>query len=157
MDLMYLSQYRVQWGSHMRMEVDLGLCLRQRICQASERLSSSVEELCSMKLLLQDCQSVCQTNYFYIFRCLFLSDTTAPPFCLDENLYRQQLSQDLVVSVYHNGAWGGFHSVSRDCANIVRTQTVDSHLLSVQWYVSCVQESRNIFCNGKVVHIRECF
>ena len=110
-----------------------------------------------MKLLLWDCQSLCQTNYFYVFRCLFLSDTTAPPFCLDKSFYRQQLSQDLVVSVYSNGAWGGFHSVSGDCANIVQTQTVDSHLLSLQWYVSCVLESGNLFCECKFVHIQVWF
>jgi len=67
------------------------------------------------------------------------------------------MSQDLVVSVYYNGAWGGFHSVSRDCANIMQTQTMDSHLLSLQWYVFCVLESRNIFCECKFVHIQECF
>jgi hypothetical protein len=77
---------------------------------------------------------------FYAFRCFFLSDKTSPSFSLHKSPYRQQLCQDLITNVYHSGAWGGFHSFSLGYADIPCTQTVDSHLLSLQWYVSCILE-----------------
>ncbi|XP_033608867.1 fatty acid synthase [Cryptotermes secundus] len=69
-------------------------------------------------------------------RCFFLSDKAAPPFSLHKSLYSQQLLQDLVTNVYHNGDWGGFYSVSLDSACILRPQTVDSPLLSLQ----CIED-----------------
>jgi hypothetical protein len=83
---------------------------------------------------------------FYISRCFFLLDKTSPSFSPHKSPYSQQLRQDLVINIYHDGEWGGLHSVSLDCAGILGTQTVDSHLLSIQWYVSCMSmsELRNI-------------
>ncbi len=38
-------------------------------------------------------------------------DNTAPPFSIDDNFYKTQLSKDLVFNVYHDGKWGMYFNL----------------------------------------------
>nr|CAD7578538.1 unnamed protein product [Timema californicum] len=50
----------------------------------------------------------------YKLRYIFILDKNAPKFSLNEDLYQQQLIQDLLVNFYDNGSWGSFRQLPID-------------------------------------------
>ncbi|CAG2060335.1 unnamed protein product, partial [Timema podura] len=52
-------------------------------------------------------------------RYIFIFDENAPTFSLSEDIYLQQLQQDLLCNVYSKGSWGSFRQLPFDEINEV--------------------------------------
>ena len=78
-------------------------------------------------------------RFFMCYRCVFILDSSAPPFDIDVPLYRQQLNKDLVMNVYSNGQWGSYRHLPLDSCSTIPVShayvnvTTWGELSSLKW------------------------
>lgn len=72
-----------------------------------------------------------------MLRFFFLLDDNAPPFSLDESIYREQLERDVSMNVLKNGKWGSYHGVPI-------SKLVPANVAQILPHVNQVSEEVNI-------------
>ncbi|KAL7036630.1 hypothetical protein ACKWTF_008883 [Chironomus riparius] len=75
-------------------------------------------------------------------RCVYVDDTTAPPFNLEDPFYATVLNQGLAINVYRNGQWGSYKHLilrqnlepARYTSHCYANSLIRSDLSSIKWF-----------------------
>ncbi|VVC40005.1 Hypothetical protein CINCED_3A009213 [Cinara cedri] len=92
-------------------------------------------------------------------RCVFIMDECAPPFSLEDPLYKNQLKKDLALNVYKNNVWGSYKHLLLEPLSLVEAHhcTVNFSNLgefsSLKWFSGHIVPYTDQPDKSKIVHI----
>ncbi|XP_050425474.1 fatty acid synthase [Adelges cooleyi] len=93
-------------------------------------------------------------------RCVFIMDSNAPAFSLDNQFYQEQLKKDLALNVFKNNAWGSYrHLVLEppslvECEHAYINSLVRGDLSSLKWLSGPLKPySRKLSDNTQIIHV----
>ncbi|CAH0395941.1 unnamed protein product [Bemisia tabaci] len=109
--------------------------LKSEVKTGEEQLVFVVSKTCtSPEAMIRKILREAGTRNFKFF---FLLDNNAPPFSLDESIYREQLERDVLMNVLKNGKWGSYHGVPI-------SKLVPANVAQILPHVNQVSEEVNI-------------
>ncbi|XP_058818329.1 fatty acid synthase-like [Topomyia yanbarensis] len=93
-------------------------------------------------------------------RCVFVDDSNAPPFALNDPFYQNQLNLGLAVNVFKHGKWGSYRHAL--LTNARKTESVTNHcyanglvkgdLSSMMWFTGPMNECSSVSNKVRVVY-----